>query len=144
MPVTENQVDIDRPAAQVFDYCVDMRNELAWNPNAQSIEKTTSGPLGVGTKFLAKWKQSKFIPVECTAFDRPHSWTYHNGGPLEVLFQGRVEPRGKSTSTLHVRFEATPHGGLRLFFPILWRILRKQEQANMARLKQVLEAKPKA
>jgi hypothetical protein len=141
MAVTENHVDIDRPAAQVFDYCVDMRNELAWNPNAQSMEKTTPGPIGVGTKFLAKWKQSKVIAVECTAFDRPHSWAYHNGGPLEVLFQARVELHGKGASTLHVRFEAIPHGGLRLVFPILWRILRRQEHANMARLKQVLEAR---
>jgi hypothetical protein len=40
----------------VFDYCSDNRNELEWNPSAISIEKLTDGPVGLGTKYLARWK----------------------------------------------------------------------------------------
>src|SRR6185436_110761 len=86
MAVIENRVQIDRVVEEVFDYLVDLRNELEWNPDTQSMEKLTDGPIGVGTIFLAKWKQSQLIKVECIRFERPYRWAYANGGPLAVVF----------------------------------------------------------
>jgi polyketide cyclase/dehydrase/lipid transport protein len=40
MAVIENSVEIGRSPDEVFDYTVDMRNELKWNPDVQSMEKT--------------------------------------------------------------------------------------------------------
>lgn len=138
MAVIENSVEINRPPEVVFEYCVDMRNELEWNPDAQSMRKLTDGPMGVGTKFLAKWKQSKLIEVECTKYDRPHAWQYINGGPLSIIFDGAVTPSSNG-STLVVRFDARPHGMMKLFFPILLQILKRAERRNMQRIKNALE-----
>ena len=69
------------------------------------MEKVTDGPIGVGTTFLAKWKQSQRIEVECTAFDRPHGWSYVNGGPVAVSFTIRLTPEGDGTR-LHSTFDA--------------------------------------
>ena len=33
------------------------------------MEKLTTGPVGIGTRFLAKWKQGPVIETECTRFD---------------------------------------------------------------------------
>lgn len=136
--VIENSVRIERPPEDVFDYLVDLRIELEWNPDAQSMEKITEGPIGVGAKFLAKWKQSRSVEVECAKFDRPHGWSYYNGGPLSVLFDAAVTPQGAG-SLLAVRFEAHPNGLLKLIFPVLLRVLKRTEKRNMLCIKQTLE-----
>ena len=97
MTTITNTALIRRKPEEVFDYCVDMRNELEWNPSAQSMEKMTDGPLGVGTRFRAKWKQSQLIDVECTAFDRPNGWTYVHGGPVVITLTVRLTPVDSGT-----------------------------------------------
>ena len=138
MAVIENSVEIARPPEAVFDYCVDLRNELEWNPDAQSVEKITEGPIGAGTKFRVKWKQSGLIEVECTKHERPGAWRNVNGGPLAVVFDGRVVPSGNG-SKLAVRFDVRPQGTMKLFFPFLLLILKRSERRNMQRIKQALE-----
>ena len=115
MAVIENSVQIDRSPEEVFDYLVDMRHELEWNPDAQSMDKITDGPIGVGNKFLAKWKQSQLIEVECIRFEHPHRWAYSNGGPLSVVFDVILTPQGTGT-LLSSHFDAHPHGLLKFFF----------------------------
>ncbi len=138
MAVIENSVRIDRVPDEVFDYLVDLCNELEWNPDVQSMEKLTDGPIGVGTKFLAKWKQSKLIEVECTRFERPYRWAYSNGGPLSVVFDVTITPEGTGC-LLASRFDVRPHGLLTLFFPVLLRELKRAEKQNMQNIKNVLE-----
>jgi carbon monoxide dehydrogenase subunit G len=140
MAVIENSVQINRSPEEVFDYCVDLRNELEWNPDVQSMEKVTDGPIGVGSKFLAKWKQSEQVEVECTRFNRPHGWTHVNGGPLAVVFDAAVTPQGAG-SQLAVRFDARPNGLLKLIFPVLLQVLKRAEQRNMQCIKHALEKK---
>ncbi|MBZ0318803.1 MAG: SRPBCC family protein [Anaerolineae bacterium] len=138
MAVIENSVQINRSPEDVFDYLVDLRNELEWNPDVESMEKLTNGPIGLGTKFLAKWKQSQLIEVECIRFERPLRWAYSNGGPLSVVFEVTLTPQG-NRSLLSSRFDVRPHGLLRLFFPILLRELKRAEKQNMTHIKNILE-----
>jgi hypothetical protein len=53
MAVIQNTTLIERAPDEVFDYLVDLRNELEWNPRVESMEKLTNDPLGVGTTYLA-------------------------------------------------------------------------------------------
>lgn len=138
MAVIKNSVQIDRSTEEVFDYLVDLRHELEWNPDVQSMKKITDGPIGVGTKFLAKWKQSSLIEVECIRFERPHRWSYSNGGALAVVFDVTLTPQG-SGCLLFSRFDVRPQGLLRLFFPIVLRQLKRAEKQNMAHIKNALE-----
>ena len=136
-------MDIARPPEPVFDYLVDLRNELEWNPGVESMEKITEGPIGVGTTYRAKWKQSGTILVECTAFDRPRSWSYLNGGPISVNLDIAVVPTGHG-SRLIARFDAHPHGRARLWFPIFMLVMKRAERNNMVNLKRALELQPTA
>ena len=138
MAVIENRVQVCRSPEEVFDYLVDLRNELEWNPDVQSMEKLTDGPIGVGTRFLAKWKQSKLIEVECIRFERPHRWAYSNGGPLSVVFDVTLRHQGTG-SLLASRFDVRPHGLLKLLFPVILRELKRAEKHNMVYIKNVLE-----
>jgi carbon monoxide dehydrogenase subunit G len=131
MAAIHNTTLIERAPEEVFDYLVELRNELEWNPGVESMEKLTDGPLGVGTKYLAKWKQSRLLEVECTCFARPREWVYVNGGPVAVTFTARLTPEGAGTR-LTTTFDARPNGWFRLVFPIFLLLMRRQEQANMA------------
>ena len=139
MTVIENSVHISCTSEEAFDYLSDLRNELEWNPRIESVEKLTEGPVGLGTKYLAKWKAApKAVEVETITFDRPRGWAGHNGGPIEVIVTIRLVPTEDGT-TLHSHFDARPHGLFRLFFPVFLRKIRKEEAANMTYIKEALE-----
>lgn len=139
MAVIENSVLIKRPIEVVFESLIDIRNELKWNPRVVLMEKLTDGPVGLGTKFKAKWKTSPVVTVECMQCERPTSWTHHNGGPIEVTLSARLEPHPEGT-TLYARFEATPHGWFTLIFPLFLISIRKEEKRNMQYIKAWLES----
>lgn len=143
MVVIENSVLIARPPEVVFDYLTDLRHELEWNPQCRSMEKISDGPIGLGTKFLAKWKQSPLIEVECTAFDRPRAWQYTNGGPLAVVFDVTLTPEDGG-ARLSSHFVAQPLGPMKLIFPLVLRSLRRAEKNNMRYIKEALESAPTA
>jgi uncharacterized protein YndB with AHSA1/START domain len=138
MAVIESSTLIKRGPDEVFDYLVDLRNELEWNPGVVSMEKLTDVPIGVGTRYLAKWKQSQRIEVECVAFDRPRRWVYTNGGPVAVTFTGTLTPHQTGTR-LVVSFDARPRGWMRLVFPVFVLVMKRQERENMVNIRRTLE-----
>ena len=143
MPEIRNSVILACTPEVAFDYLSDHRAELDWNPKCQSMEKLTDGPVGLGTRFRAKWKGSPYIEMATVAFDRPRSWTMHNGGPFEVTFTCHLEPL-PGGSRLDVVFEPTPHGWLRLVFPLFLVMLRRDEKANMGHIASAVRRRAEA
>jgi carbon monoxide dehydrogenase subunit G len=117
MAVIHSQVEIERSPEEVFDYVVDMTNELKWNPGVESMQKLTDGPAGAGTRYLAKWKQSGKLEVHCVEAERPRKVRFVNGGPIEVDLAVSLEPTARGTR-LYARFAARPRGLFWLVFPI--------------------------
>lgn len=138
MPVIRNSVILHCSPEDAFDYLSDPRAELEWNPKCETMEKLTEGAVGVGTRYRAKWKSSPYVELEILAFERPHSWTMHDGGPIEVRFTCQVESAPQGTR-LHATFEPTPHGWFRLIFPIFLIVIRREERANMTLLRDSAE-----
>jgi len=138
MTVLRNTTVIHCTQELAFDYLSDMRNELEWNPSVQVVEKLTDGPVGVGTRFRAKWKGGPPVEVTMVGYDRPVAWEAHNGGPLEVVFKAGLEPVGEGTK-LTVDFDVRPHRFFRLVFPLFLLKLRRDEKANMTHIREALE-----
>ncbi len=138
MTVIRSSTVIHCKPEQAFDYLSDMRNELEWNPAVQMVEKLTGGPVGIGTRFRAKWKGGPPLEVTVVKYNRPHTWEAHNGGPLEVVFKARLESVAEGTR-LSVDFDARPHGWFRLVFPLFLPKLRRDEKANMTYIRMALE-----
>ena len=134
-----NSVLIKKPPETVFDFLVDLRNELKWNPQVERMEMIGEGPIRVGTKFNAKWKSSAPLVVECVKFDRPHSWAYHNGGPVTVDLEIGLTEHPEGTMLVST-FHAQPDGFFRLVFPLFFQMMKREEKANMGYLKQAVEA----
>jgi hypothetical protein len=124
---------------EAFDYLVDVRSELEWNPGVETVVKLTDGPVGRGTRFAVKWRSApQPVEVEVVDFDRPRGWVSHNGGPLEVTLTIRLDEVPDGT-LLRAAFDARPHGWLRLVFPVFLLRLRRDERANMTYLREALE-----
>lgn len=140
MAIIENSISIRCSQQEVFDYLSDPRSELEWNPKVEVMEKLTDGPLGVGTKFRAKWTKSKVVTMECTSYDRPRSWRYVNDGPVTVDLTISLADNADGT-LLTSRFEARPHGVFRLVFPVFMAMMRREEARNMQLLKRAVEAR---
>ncbi len=137
--VIEWTTEIARTPEDVFDYLSDQGNERAWNPDCVSIEKLTDGPVGVGTRFRAKWKQGPAVITEVTAYDRPRSWTYTNGGSIGCVLTCTLEATRSGSTRMTSRGLWSAKGLARLFFPIFIRMMRRTELKIMANARRALE-----
>lgn len=134
-----NNVKINRPQSEVFDFIADMRNELKWNPDVQFMEKKTEGAIANGTKFKAKWHLSDTLEVTVQKFDKPHHLTFVNGGAIEVTLNLTLNSLDASLTEMQSEFIAKPNGFTRAIFPIIKRQMEKQEKLNMINLKNYIE-----
>ena len=58
MAALVNSVVIEAPGEVVFDYAVDLSNELEWGTPVH-IVKLTDGPVRVGSRFDAEWEERR-------------------------------------------------------------------------------------
>ena len=68
---TKTQFTVRRPAAEVFDFWTDVRNELSYNPSAVRVEKTTAGPVGLGTAWAGEYRGMGALTLSVVEYDRP-------------------------------------------------------------------------
>lgn len=123
---------------EAFDYLSDLRNEPEWNPDmCQSVEKVTDGPVGLGTRFNAKWKSSPMVEVEITHFERPLAWRAHAGGGLESNFAATVEPHPEGAKVVS-ELELVPHGFFKLLFPLFKMAFNKEARSAVDRMQKTL------
>ncbi len=139
--VIENVIEIARTPEDVFDYLSDLANEVRWNPDCLSMERLTDGPVGVGTRFRAKWKQGPVIFPEVTAYERPRNWTYANGGSIACVMDITLEPTSSGGTRLTSRGTWSANGLAQLFFPLFIRTMRKAEVQVVAHARRALEAR---
>jgi Polyketide cyclase / dehydrase and lipid transport len=131
---------IRRSPEDVFKFCNDLRSELEWNPKAKYVEKLTDGPVGVGTRYRARWSNSGPTAVEVVAFDRPRSWeTIATARGMGIRFRGTVTdtaPGARYTASL----ELQPKRLARLIAPLALLVMRRQDQQHMHRIREALES----
>jgi hypothetical protein len=113
---------------------------LQWNPKVKYVEKLTHGPVGVGTRYRARWANSGPATVEVVQFDRPRRWeTTAKARGMVVRFQGTVTdaaPGARYTADL----ELLPRGLAWLVAPLALLAMRWQDQQNMSRIREALES----
>lgn len=133
------QVTIDAPAEAVFRFCSDLRNELLWNPDAEYVVKVTEGPVGVGTRFRARWNNLGSVAVDVVEYEPPHGWaTFSCAAGLDVTVLGRVVAKGHR-SVYTTRVEVQPVGVARLYAPLAVLAMHRQEIRNMRLIRKTLE-----
>jgi uncharacterized protein YndB with AHSA1/START domain len=143
MPViTETAtVRIQRPVEEVFDYFTDISNDLQWNPYLKEAEKTSAGPLGVGTTFHVVRKMSGPMDIEYTEYVRPTRWAIRGTGrSASMTFIAEFTPADGDTE-MAISMALQPNGIFTLLTPVMRSQLPKQIDQVHEALKRKLESR---
>jgi dehydrogenase/reductase SDR family protein 12 len=97
---------IHRPIARTFGFVSDFRNAAKWDPRTYAVEKTTDGPIGVGTRFvltggmmtksavqrlhLPESVAGMPLPYDVVAFDAPNEFVLE-GETGMFVYSDRLE-----------------------------------------------------
>ena len=140
----EHTIVIERPIEEVFAFATDPENEPLWQSTSLETEQTSGGPVGVGTtfrntsKFLGRRIESTY---EVTENDPPHRQCMRiTSGPIPGSGCYALEPTEDGSTRFTQTFEAEAGGFFRLAEPLVGRAIRRQIEADMATLKDLLEA----
>ena len=140
--VVHGTVRIARPAAEVFDFLSDVRNEPRWLPGASEIEMLTQAPVGKGSRFRGRYARAGLVELELVEFDRPHCVTFRAHAPI-VDFDDAVTLTETADGTLlAATMTAQPKGLMRLLAFAMRRVMQRQFAANWLLLKADLETAP--
>ena len=139
----ELSVVIERPVEEVFAFATDPENDPLWQSTSLETEMTSGEPVGVGTTFR---NTSKFLgrrietAYEVTEMEPPRRQCVKIvSGPIPGSGCYLFEPAENGTRFTQT-FDAEVGGFFRLAEPLVARAMRRQTEADMATLKDVLEA----
>jgi len=143
MARAEASIVINRPVKEVCDYLDDPANSPEWEGNILENEKTSEGPTAVGTTYrgLASFLGRRLEwNSEVTEFE-PYSRIKQKVtvGPLLVEQTYILEPVEGGTR-FTVIMEGEPRGFFRLADAIVVRMIQRDMEGDVARLKDILEA----
>jgi len=140
----EHSVVIDRPVEEVFAYVTDANNDALWQSSTLDTEQTSEGAVGVGTTYRSV---SKFLgrrietTLEVTEHEPPRKQCSRvASGPIPAVGCYLFEPADGGSTRFTQNLAAEVGGFFRLAEPLVARAFRRQLEADMATLKDLLEA----
>lgn len=136
-------VVIDASVDEVFDLVADERNEPKYNPRIVSAEKLSEGPVGAGSRFVARPKAMGAkgrMTLEILDYDRPHRLHNRVRSPyMQVDGTLTFEEAGGSTR-LRWDWDMSLVGPLKVMSPVLAVLGPPWERRNWVGLKQYIES----
>ena len=149
MPPIVTSAEIGRPADEVFAYATDPARFSQWQKGVVDghMDGPADGtqPSAVGAKCVTTRRiggASRPSTSELTHIDPPRIWGVRGiDGPIRAAVEVLVEPVTGSRSRLTISVDFTGHGIGKILVPLMVRReARKEMPANMAALKQKMEA----
>ena len=137
------EIEIARPREQVSAYAADPENATAWYENIESVEWKTDASLATGSRiafvanFLGRrlvytYEIRQFLPGELLVMS-----TSEGPIPMETTYAWEDTPSGGTRMLLRNRGE--PSGFSKVAAPLMGRAMRRANQKDLRRLKQILE-----
>jgi len=139
----EKSVFINRPQQEVFDFVTNLNNDSKWQSGIESVERTSDGPIGVGSTWGYKLKfmgREIEADIELTSYDPPKQASVKSiGGP--VPFENTYTFESKDGGTqMTLNGQAEIGGFFKMAEGLVGKQMEKQMDADGAALKKLLEA----
>lgn len=139
----EASTEINRPIDEVFAYVSQVERFPEWSAAVQDAKMTSSGPLGVGSTFrtTAQFLGRRFETDNVvTAYEPSRRFAGKaTSGPLQFEVTVTLQPvDGRTRVTWAI--EGEPAGFFRVAEPVLAHVGRRQIEAQVGTLKDLLEA----
>jgi carbon monoxide dehydrogenase subunit G len=134
---------IDRPVSQVYAFLTNPLNLPRWQANVKDIKALSPGAAGVGSAFsvvsemLGRRIEGR---MEIVGMEPDRSFTFKmTAGPMHLQIKADFKTVGTGTK-LALNAQAEPGGLFKLAEGALAGQVKSQMEANLARLKSVLES----
>lgn len=143
MITVDVEIEIERPAGEVFGYVSDFSNNPVWQGGISEAEYLTESPLRVGSRYRQvatmgrRRIESVFEVVSLEAGASVTIATVESTFPIQVT--RRVEVLGPTRTRVTAHVEGEPGGLARLTGPLVRRLVRRDIERDYQRLKRVLE-----
>ncbi|MBW0135985.1 SRPBCC family protein [Pseudonocardia abyssalis] len=137
------QLDVDRPAAEVWAVVADYAHDPQWRGGVTAMDPTPAGAVRVGQRtdermrFAGRAYRNAGV-VEAVGPGRRFAWRTTAGVDAEGARS--VEETGVGTCTVKLELRVRPHGIERLLAPVLRVALRRGLRGDLARLGALVEA----
>jgi hypothetical protein len=137
------EIVIDRPPAIVATYAGDPSNAPHWYANIRSVRWQTPPPVEVGSRmdfvarFLGRTLAYTYEVIE-SGPERLVMRTAEGPFPMETTYTW--ESLGDTQTRMTLRNRGEPAGFARIAAPMMASAMRKANEKDLARLKQILES----
>ena len=137
-----DSVTINRPVDEVFAYVIDTSNDPAWHTDVLEAQKTSEGPIGLGTTWHSRFKPSMGVSegnMEVVAFEHNRREVLQGViGPMEPTLTYLFE-RADGGTQFTRRIQIKISGMMRLMEPLMRLMTPKRNAGFVANLRRVLE-----
>lgn len=138
----EMTVEIEQPPEDVFAFLSDLQNDPRWRREWVDAQRTSDGPIGVGTttslfaKVLGRRAEAVYAVTE---YDPGRAVTWKTvRGPLPLTFRRSVEAEGDGTRAT-MGYSGDFHGLLGLLRPLIVPMGKRARRGDLPTLKRLLE-----
>jgi uncharacterized protein YndB with AHSA1/START domain len=143
MATLEISIVINRPIEEVFAFVSNPESSPKWISGISESMITSAGPIGVGTTYrsvLTFMGRRIETEAEFTEFEPNHSYAQKNkSGPFPMQNRETFE-RVEGGTRVTLALVGEPGGFFKLAEPLLVSMLKRQYQADLANLKDLMEA----
>jgi uncharacterized membrane protein len=140
----EQAVHINRPAAEVFDFLLDLGNHPRFAAGIKAVHGFEDGPLALGRRYSQTSTflgQTVDLAVEVISCERGRELGLKVvSGLVPITRTFRLDAPSAGETDLTCSVDAEPGKGMRLMMPMVERTAREQIATTLERLKAVLEA----
>lgn len=138
----EHEVTINRPVGDVFSYVADPANLPSWQDSLHEVHRADDGPVRVGSRWSEKrtvMNRDMEASVEVVELQPDSRFTVESvSGSVQMRVEHDFAPAGDGTKVKIVG-EGEAGGMMKLAGPMIKRQAKQMFEADLARLKQVLE-----
>ena len=138
------EIEIQRPRDEVAAFAADPANATAWYKNIKSVEWETPPPAAVGSRvrfvarLLGRTLAYTYAIREVEPGRRLVMHTAEGPFPMETIYTW--EDAGEAATRMTLRNRGEPSGFAALSAPLMTRAMRRANEADLRRLKELLEA----
>jgi uncharacterized membrane protein len=139
----QTEIKIERPRSEVAAYAADPDNATSWYENIKAVEWETPRPLVVGSRivfvaqFLGRTLTYTYEIKERVPGERLVMSTAQGPFPMETTYTWEDSTDGATRMALRNRGE--PAGFKALAAPLMSRAMRRANEKDLRRLKQIVE-----
>ncbi len=138
----ESSVVINRPLEDVFAVLSNVENNPKWSSVFLEAEKTSAGPIGVGTTWRIVGRafgQGIEAEVEVTEYEPNRKWAQKQSGPISAKIRQTYKPVEEGTR-VNVALEGELGGFFKLAEPLLKTMMKRGIENDLATVKDLMEA----